>query len=63
MSPENVEVAVPNAAKTPPERINPEDSIAPAVVVETPTPRPPLIRTELVATIAPKYGEEEALKV
>jgi len=42
MSPLNVEVAVPKAAKTPPESMSPEDSMAPAVVVALPTPSPPV---------------------
>ena len=42
MSPENVEVAVPKAANTPPESISPVDSMAPEVVVALPTPRPPV---------------------
>ena len=50
-------------AKAVRERIRPVASIAPAVVVPVPTPKPPLTNTELVAVMLPKYGEEEALKV
>ncbi len=63
MPPEKVEVADPVLAKAFLERISPEDSIAPDVVVPVPTPNPPLKNTELVAVMLPKYGELEALNV
>ena len=34
-------MAAPKAAKTPPESMSPDDSMAPAVVVAIPTPKPP----------------------
>ena len=54
MPPEKVEVALPKAAKAPPESISPEDSMAPAVVVALPTPRPPEM---LPVEVAPMNAE------
>ena len=48
------QVALPKAANAPPESISPEDSMAPAVVVALPTPRPPEI---LPVEVAPMNAE------
>ena len=54
MPPEKVEVALPKAAKAPPESMSPVDSMAPAVVVALPTPSPPEM---LPVEVAPMNAE------